>query len=82
LMPNYRASLERMGFGEADLADGGSTRAADALLAWGDADAIRARLQAHWDAGADQVAVQVMPKGGGLLTPEDEQVLQALAPAG
>ena len=52
----------------------------DALLAWGDETAIRARLQAHWDAGADQVAVQVMPNGGGLLTAADERVLELLAP--
>ena len=78
-MPNYRNSLERMGFGEADYVGAGSDRVADALLAWGDVDAIRAWLQAHWDAGADQVAVQVMAKGGGLLTAEDERVLEALA---
>jgi len=77
-MPNYRASLERMGFDESDFAGAGSDRAADALVAWGDIDAIRARLQAHWDAGADQVAVQVMTKDGGLLTADDERVLAGL----
>ena len=79
-MPNYRNSLERMGFDEADYVGAGSDRLADALLAWGDETAIRARLQAHWDAGADQVAVQVMPNGGGLLTAADERVLELLAP--
>jgi hypothetical protein len=49
------------------------------MLAWGDEAAIRARIQAHWDAGADQVAVQVVPKAGGLITPEDETVLERLA---
>jgi hypothetical protein len=78
-MPNYRNSLLRMGLTEADLADGGSDRAADAMLAWGDEAAIGQRLQAHWDAGADQVAVQVMPREGGLLTTEDEKVLELLA---
>jgi probable F420-dependent oxidoreductase len=79
-MPNYRDNLLRMGFGEADFADGGSARAADAILAWGDAAAIRRRIQEHWDAGADQVALQVMPKAGGLLTAEDETLLELLAP--
>ena len=66
-------------FTEEDFATGGSHRVADAMLAWGDVDAIRARLQEHWDAGADQVAVQVMPRYGALLTPEDERVLELLA---
>jgi probable F420-dependent oxidoreductase len=79
-MPNYRNSLLRMGFTAADFGDGGSDRAADALLAWGDEAEIRQRLQEHWDAGADQVAVQVMPKNDGLLTPDDEKVLELLAP--
>ena len=80
-IPNYRASLLRMGFAEDELGPEVSDRAADALLAWGDEAAIRARLQEHWDAGADQVAVQVMPRGGGLLTAQDERVLERLAPA-
>ena len=32
----------------------------DALVAWGDAEAVRERVAAHWDAGADQVALQVL----------------------
>lgn len=79
-IPNYRANLLRMGLTEADFAEEVSDRAADAMLAWGDEAAIRRRIQEHWDAGADQVAIQVMPKGGGLLTAEDEKVLELLAP--
>ena len=79
-MPNYRNSLERMGFSEADFIGAGSDRVADALLAWGDVAAIRQRLDAHWQAGADQVAIQIMPKGGALLTMEDEKLLELLAP--
>jgi len=75
-IPNYRNNFLRMGFTEEDFADGGSDRAADAMLAWGDEAAIRTRIQEHWDAGADQVAIQVMPKGGELLSPEDERVLE------
>jgi probable F420-dependent oxidoreductase len=81
-MPNYRNSLLRMGFTENDFGEKASDRAADALLAWGDEAALRRRIQEHWDAGADQVAIQVMPKGGALLTPDDERVLALLAPAG
>jgi len=79
-IPNYRNNFLRMGFTEADFADGGSDRAADALLAWGDEAAIRARIQEHWDAGADQVAIQVMPKGGELLSRQDEEVLELFGP--
>lgn len=78
-IPNYRNSLLRMGFAEEDFADEVSDRAADAMLAWGDEAAIRRRIQEHWDAGADQVAIQVMPKAGGLLTAEDEKLLERLA---
>lgn len=78
-MPNYRNSLLRMGFTEEEIA-APSDRAADALLAWGDVAAIRARIEEHWNAGADQVAVQVMPRDGGRLTARDEAVLEVLAP--
>jgi probable F420-dependent oxidoreductase len=85
-LPNYRNSMLRMGFTADDLENGGSDRLADALLAWGDEAAIRNRIQQHWDAGADQVAVQVMTKAGGpaggRLAPEDEAVLDLFAPGG
>lgn len=80
-MPNYRNSLLRMGLIDEDYAGGEvSDAAADAMVAWGDAAAIRRRLQEHWDAGADQVAIEVIPKGGALLTAEDEKILEMLAP--
>lgn len=79
-IPNYRNNFLRMGFTEADFGPEVSDRAADALLAWGDAAAIRQRIDEHLAAGANQVAIQVMPRGGGLLTAEDEKVLALLAP--
>jgi probable F420-dependent oxidoreductase len=57
-LENYRNSWLRMGFTEADLADGGSDRFIDAMVIHGDADAIRAGLRAHFDAGADHVCLQ------------------------
>jgi probable F420-dependent oxidoreductase len=57
---NYAANLERLGFGAADLADGGSDRLVDALVAWGDVDDVVRRVREHLDAGADHVAVQVI----------------------
>jgi probable F420-dependent oxidoreductase len=59
-LPNYVNNLRRFGFTDDDFADTGSDRLADALVAWGDGDTIRARVQAHLDAGADHVAVQVL----------------------
>ena len=56
-LPNYRNLWLRLGFTEADFAHGGSDRLVDAMLAWGDENALRARVQAHLDAGADHVPI-------------------------
>jgi probable F420-dependent oxidoreductase len=57
-LPNYTRSWREDGFGDADLAEGGSDRLVDALIAWGDPEAIAARVRSHLDAGADHVAIQ------------------------
>jgi probable F420-dependent oxidoreductase len=59
-LPNYVNNLKRLGFTDADVADGGSDRLVDAIVAWGDLDAIRRRIAAHHDAGADHVCLQVL----------------------
>jgi probable F420-dependent oxidoreductase len=59
-MENYSNCWRRLGFGDADLADGGTDRLVDALVAWGDEEAIAARVQAHLDAGATHVPVQAL----------------------
>src|SRR5262249_60657711 len=51
-----------LGFGDDDVRDGGSDRLVDAVIAWGDADALLARVRAHLAAGADHVCVQVLPE--------------------
>jgi probable F420-dependent oxidoreductase len=61
--PNYRNSMLRLGFEESDLEDGGSDRLLERIVAWGDEDAIRTRVQAHFDAGADHVCIQTLPAG-------------------
>jgi probable F420-dependent oxidoreductase len=58
VLPNYRNHWLRIGFTEADLADGGSDRFIDAMVNWGDAAAVKKQLQAHFDAGATHVCVQ------------------------
>ena len=77
-LPNYMNNLRRFGITDDDIADGGSDRLVDMLVAWGDVDAIRARVQAHLDAGADHVAVQVLTPERGTV-PLDEW--RELAPA-
>ena len=61
---NYRSNLQRLGWSEADLGDGGSDALVDALVAHGDAEAVAARLAAHLDAGADHVCAQVLTSEG------------------
>src|SRR6202142_2154790 len=57
-LTNYRNNWLRIGFTEADLADGGSDRFIDAMVLWGDAATIARGLRAHLHAGADQVCIQ------------------------
>jgi len=59
-LPNYTNNLRRLGFGDEDLAGSGSDRLVDAMVAWGDENAIVGRVRAHLDAGADHVCVQVL----------------------
>ena len=72
-LSNYLANLRRLGWTEADLADGGSDRLIDALVLHGDAEEIGRGITAHLDAGADHVAIQV-------LGPDPLTALRALAP--
>lgn len=59
-LPNYVNNLRRLGYSEADLAEGGSDRLVDAVVAWGDSDAIARRVDEQLAAGADHVCVQVL----------------------
>jgi len=79
--PNYTNNLRRLGFTDEDFVADGSDRIVDALVAWGDIDAIRARIRAHWDAGADQVCVQALNPDPANARHVHEDVLEQLAPA-
>jgi probable F420-dependent oxidoreductase len=61
-LPNYVNNLLRLGFSEDDVTDGISDRLVDAIVAWGDVDAIAKRVRDHHDAGADHVCIQVLPR--------------------
>ncbi|MFI1433555.1 LLM class F420-dependent oxidoreductase [Streptomyces lydicus] len=65
-LPNYVGNLRRFGFDDDDFTGGGSDRLVDALVAWGDVDAVRRRVQEHLDAGADHVALQPLAADGDL----------------
>ncbi|WP_410590334.1 TIGR03620 family F420-dependent LLM class oxidoreductase [Amycolatopsis sp. lyj-23] len=54
---NYASNLRRLGYTAEDLAEAGSDRLIDALVAHGPADVVAATLLAQLDAGADQVGV-------------------------
>ncbi|MCE0767608.1 LLM class F420-dependent oxidoreductase [Pseudonocardia kujensis] len=57
---NYRSSWKRIGFTEADLAEGGSDRLTDAVVAHGTVEQVAARLEEFHAAGADHVPVQIL----------------------
>jgi probable F420-dependent oxidoreductase len=77
-LENYANNLMRLGFSPEDLAQGGTDRLVDAIVAWGDVEAIRKRVMDHLDAGADHVCIQVLTED-----PVDIAVdqLRELAPA-
>src|SRR6201987_1225587 len=79
-LENYVNSWRREGFGDEDLAGGGSERFLDAMVAWGDERAIRARVQEHWEAGADHVCIQPISAQGSRQA-VDDKILELLAPA-
>ena len=77
-LPNYRNNWLRMGLTNEDI-DQLSDKFIDTTYAWGDADAIKARIAEHMDAGASHVCIQpVNPNGqfGDL----HWEALEALAP--
>jgi probable F420-dependent oxidoreductase len=76
-LPNYVNNFREMGFGDADFAGGGSDRLVDALVAWGEVDAVAERVRQHHAAGADHVAIQAIATEPGRALDD----LRVLAPA-
>lgn len=58
-LPNYANNLLRSGFSEDDVAQV-SDRLFNAIIAWGDEEAVMGRVAEHRSAGADHVCVQVL----------------------
>jgi probable F420-dependent oxidoreductase len=62
-LPNYVNNWKRLGFTDDDVTSL-SDRLVDGLVAWGDVDAIAARVAEHRAAGADHVCLQVLQAPG------------------
>ena len=78
-LPNYQRTWRELGYDDADFADGGSDRFIDATVAWGNVSAVERMIQAHLDAGASHVCIQLVNpagRGAGLFW----EGLEALAP--
>ena len=77
-LPNYTNNLRDLGFADDDFADQGSDRLVDAIVAWGDVDAITQRVAAMRDAGADHVCIQVIRPDDDLPRAEWRELAPAL----
>jgi probable F420-dependent oxidoreductase len=77
-LPNYTNNLKNLGWKDDDFADGCSDRLVDAIVAWGTADKIRERIDAHLKAGATHVCILPLRSDGSPMP--DERAVEALAP--
>lgn len=74
---NYRNNLLRIGWSEADLESTGSDAFFEAMVAWGDLDRIGGKVGERFEAGADQVVLNIVAADASR-APLDE--LRRLAP--
>jgi probable F420-dependent oxidoreductase len=78
-LPNYTNNLRRFGWTDEDFSDGGSDRLVDALIPWGTVEQVAAGIDKHYQAGADEVAIQVLDGGENMTFPAE--AFRALAVA-
>ncbi|WP_039824977.1 TIGR03620 family F420-dependent LLM class oxidoreductase [Nocardia testacea] len=78
--PHQAANLRRLGFGDDDLA-GPSGRLVDAIVAYGDLNAIEERVRRHLSAGADHVCLQVVGTAPAALPLREWRELSAIVPS-
>jgi len=67
-LPNYANNLLRLGYSQNDIAGSDkmpSDKMVDAIVAWGTLETIVKRIDAHINAGANHVSVQVLPNKDG-----------------
>ncbi|MDP9219747.1 MAG: LLM class F420-dependent oxidoreductase [Actinomycetota bacterium] len=77
-LPNYTNNLLALGFTDDDLASGGSDRLVDAVVAWGDEESIKGRVEEHLAAGADHVCIQPITPDGRFPAVELDELAPAL----
>ena len=84
--PPYQKIWARLGFNEKDWIEG-SDRLIDAICAWGDADTLKAKLDAYYDAGATHVVLypcnptEEYSPDSAVSKQWEWELLEALAPA-
>ncbi len=78
VLDNYRNNWLRIGFTEADLADGGSDRFIDCACVCGvTRPQVQRGLRAHFDAGATHVCIQPVHADGDIA--ERDRIITELA---
>jgi probable F420-dependent oxidoreductase len=77
-LANYTNNLLALGFTDDDLASGGSDRLVDAVVAWGDEESIKRRVEEHLAAGADHVCIQPIARDRRFPSWELEELAPAL----
>jgi probable F420-dependent oxidoreductase len=77
MLDNYRNNWLRLGFSEAELANGGSDRFIDAMVLWGGKAKVQEGLRAHFAAGATHVCIQPVHDDGD--TAARDRILTELA---
>jgi probable F420-dependent oxidoreductase len=78
-MVNYTSNLRRLGWSDEDLSGGGSDALIDALVAHGSGAQVAARLDEHFQAGADHVVIQLLTAPGADVMDGYRELARALA---
>jgi probable F420-dependent oxidoreductase len=77
-LPNYTNNLKALGWKDEDFQNGCSDALVDAIVAWGNEQKIRDRIEAHLKAGATHVCI--LPIRADNESLPDPRVMEALAP--
>ena len=77
-LPNYVSNLRRFGFGDDDVAGGGSDKLISAIVPAGP-EAVRARVREHLAAGADHVPLQPLAEGRGFAAGQLDELASVVA---
>ena len=76
-LPNYTNNLKALGWADSEFENGCSDRLVDAIVAWGNEEKIRDRIDAHLKAGASHVCI--LPLRADSAPQPDMRTVQAFA---